>query len=89
MRIKLSVLVITSILLPLLTSCQTRSSASSTEVREAVKPLNDTAEALKRKFCEGQTPQEVPPEIYNVLDDFSKKYVRSNVDQWLGAGCEL
>ena len=49
----------------------------------------DTAEALKRKFCEGQTPQEVPREIYNVLDDFSKKYVRSNVDQWLGAGCEL
>lgn len=89
MRIKLWRLATIALLLPLLTSCQTRSSASSTEVREAVKPLEQTAEGMKAEFCRGQMPQEVPPEIYNVLDDFSKKYVRNNAQQWLDAGCKI
>ena len=76
-----------ALLLPLLTSCQTKSSASSTEVREAVKPLEDNAAALKLEFCRGQTPQEVLPEIYNTLDEFSRRYVRNNAQQWLDAGC--
>jgi len=76
-----------ALLLPLLTSCQTKSSASSTEVREAVKPLEDNAAALKLEFCRGQTPQEVSPEIYNTLDEFSRRYVRNNAQQWLDAGC--
>jgi hypothetical protein len=78
-----------AVLLPVLTSCQTKSNASLTEVREATKPLEDNAAALKLEFCRGQTPQEVPPEIYNVLDEFSRKYVRNNAQQWLDAGCRI
>lgn len=73
----------------LLTSCQTPTSAFSTEVAEAVKPLDRTAAEMKQAFCEGQLPQEVPPEIYNSLDDFSKRYISGNNDQWLGAGCRI
>jgi len=82
-------LVTTLLLLPLLTSCQTKSNAYSVEVREAVKPLEDNAAALKLEFCRGQTPQEVPPEVYNALDEFSRKYVRNNAQQWLDAGCQI
>jgi len=79
----------TLLLLPLLTSCQTKSKEYSIEVREAVKPLEDNAAALKLEFCRGQTPQEVPPEVYNSLDEFSRKYVRNNAQQWLEAGCQI
>jgi len=89
MQIRLLRLATIALLLPALTSCQTKSSASSTEVREATKPLEDNAAALKLEFCRGQTPQEVPPEIYNVLDEFSRKYVRNNAQQWLDAGCKI
>jgi len=82
-------LVTTLLLLPLLTSCQTKSNAYSVEVHEAVKPLEDNAAALKLEFCRGQTPQEVPPEVYNALDEFSRKYVRNNAQQWLDAGCQI
>jgi len=82
-------LAITAVLLPVLTSCQTKSNEYSIEVREAVKPLEDNAAALKLEFCRGQAPQEVPPEIYNVLDEFSRKYVRNNAQQWLDAGCSV
>jgi hypothetical protein len=78
-----------SILLPVLTSCQTKSNEYSVEIREAVKPLEDNAAALKLEFCRGQTPQEVPPEVYNSLDEFSRKYVRNNAQQWLDAGCRI
>jgi hypothetical protein len=54
-----------------------------------VKPLEDNASALKLEFCRGQTPQEVPPEVYNSLDEFSRKYVRNNAQQWLDAGCKV
>jgi hypothetical protein len=54
-----------------------------------VKPLEDNAAALKQEFCRGQTPQEVPPEVYNSLDEFSRKYVRNNAQQWLDAGCKI
>jgi hypothetical protein len=54
-----------------------------------VKPLEDNAAALKLEFCRGQTPQEVPPEVYNSLDEFSRKYVRNNAQQWLDAGCKV
>jgi hypothetical protein len=89
MRMQLLRLATIALLLPLLTSCQTKSSASSTEVREAVKPLEDNAAALKLEFCRGQAPQEVPPEIYNAMDEFSRKYVRNNAQQWLEAGCSI
>lgn len=89
MRMQLSRLATITLLLPLLTSCQTKSNAYSVEVREAVKPLEDNAAALKLEFCRGQTPQEVPPEIYNALDEFSRKYVRNNAQQWLDAGCQI
>ena len=89
MQIRLLRLATIALLLPLLTSCQTKSNAYSVEVREAIKPLEDNAAALKLEFCRGQTPQEVPPEIYNALDDFSRKYVRNNAQQWLDAGCKL
>lgn len=86
---KLSRLATISILLPVLTSCQTKSNGYSVEIREAVKPLEDNASALKLEFCRGQTPQEVPPEVYNSLDEFSRKYVRNNAQQWLDAGCKV
>lgn len=89
MQIQLWRLATIALLLPVLTSCQTKSNASSTEVREALKPLEDTSAALKIEFCRGQTPQEVPPEIYNALDEFSRKYVRNNTQQWLDAGCRI
>jgi hypothetical protein len=54
-----------------------------------VKPLNDTAENLKAEFCRGQEPAEVPQELYDTLDDWTKKYVRANTKQWLDAGCKV
>jgi len=78
-----------SVLLPVLTSCQTKFNEYSVEVREAIKPLEDNAVALKQEFCRGQAPQEVPPEVYNSLDEFSRKYVRNNAQQWLDAGCRI
>lgn len=78
-----------SILLPVLTSCQTQRSASSTDVFEAVKPLNDTSDETKKAFCDGQRPQEVPKEMYDMLDDFTKQYIRRNNNQFLAAGCTV
>jgi len=89
MRIKPLRLAIVSILLPILTACQTQKNGSSTDVFEAVKPLNETADELKKAFCAGQTPQEVPKEIYDTLDDFTKQYIRRNNNQFLEAGCKV
>jgi hypothetical protein len=70
-------------------SCQTTRNGSSTDVFEAVKPLNDTAAELKKEFCRGQQPPEVPKELFDTLDDFTKSYIRQNNRQFLDAGCKV
>lgn len=54
-----------------------------------MKPLDDTAAELKKEFCRGQEPVEVPAEIFDKLDAWSQSYVRKNVNQFLDAGCKV
>lgn len=87
MRTKLFVLAILALCIPLLTSCQTTSGASPSEIKEAVKPLEDQRVALLIEFCRGQKPQEITEAEYMEWPDAAKRYVTNNSQQWLSAGC--
>ena len=87
MRTKLFVLAILTFCIPLLTSCQTNSGASSSEIKEAVKPLEDQRVALLIEFCRGQRPQEITEAEYMEWPAAAKSYVTNNAAQFLAAGC--
>ena len=89
MRTKLFVLAILALIFPVLTSCQTPSRASSSEIKEAVKPLEDQRVALLIEFCRGQTPEQISRAEYDSWPDAAKSYVTNNAAQWLAAGCTI
>ena len=75
--------------IPALTACQTNSGASSSEIKEAVKPLDDTRVAILIEFCRGQAPQQISPAEYDTWPDAAKQYVTNNGAQFLAAGCKV
>lgn len=75
--------------IPLLMSCQSRLAASPSEIKEAVKPLEDTRVALLIEFCRGQTPQQISTAEYDSWPDEAKRYVTNNAAQYLAAGCKV
>lgn len=87
MRTPHLMLAIATCITPITTACQTRTSASPTEVKAAVREVEQDAAKLKKIFCEGQTPQEYTPEEYNSLPKFGQTYITNNQQQWLDAGC--
>ena len=89
MRTKLFVLAILTFCTQLLTACQTTSDASPSEIKEAVKPLEDQRVALLIEFCRGQRPQEITEAEYATWPDDAKRYVTNNGKQYLDAGCKV
>lgn len=87
MRTKLFALVILALIIPVLTSCQTPSRASSSEIKEAVKPLNDQRVALLIEFCRGQTPEQITRAEFDSWPQNARNYVTNNAAQFLAAGC--
>lgn len=71
----------------LLPSCQTSSRASPSEIKEAVKPLDDQRVALLIEFCRGQKPQQITAAEYDSWPDGAKAYVVANAQQWI-AQCD-
>lgn len=71
----------------LLPSCQTPSRASSSEIKEAIKPLDDQRVALLIEFCRGQTPEQISRAEYDSWPTAAKSYVTNNAAQWIAAGC--
>lgn len=88
MRIKLWRLATVALTIPLLTACQTPSRASSSEIKEAVKPIEDQRVALLIEFCRGQTPEQITRAEYDSWPDKAKAYVTNNAAQFLAAGCK-
>ena len=71
----------------LLPSCQTPSRGLASDVKEAVKPLEDQRVALLLEFCRGQKPEQITPAEYDTWPDGAKRYFTNNVAQFLAAGC--
>ena len=89
MPIKLLRLAIAASTIPLLMSCQTPTNASSSDVAQARREVDDLSRALKQEFCRGQYPMQVTPETYNALDAFSQRYITANNQQFIDAGCKV
>jgi len=68
-------------------SCQTKSGASSSEIKEAVRPVEDLRISLLIEFCRGQKPQQITKAEYDTWPDAAKSYVVSNAQQWI-AQCD-
>lgn len=81
-------LVIVALIFPVLTSCQTPSRASSSEIKEAIKPLDDQRVALLIEFCRGQTPEQISRAEYDSWPTAAKSYVTNNAAQFIAAGCK-
>lgn len=89
MRMQLLRLAIAATAFPLATACQTPSLPFYSEVKEAVKPVEDLSVGLKVEWCRGQIPQSIRPEEYDAWPEGAKDYATANVAQWLAAGCRL
>ena len=89
MRMQLLRLGTIALAFPLLMSCQTRSDASSSEIKDAVKPINELRVQLHLEFCRGQVPQQITREQYDLWPQDARDYVVANANQFLGAGCKV
>ena len=81
-------LAIIALIFPVLTSCQTPSRGLSSEIKEAVKPLEDQRVALLIEFCRGQTPEQITRAEFDSWPAAAKSYVTNNAAQFLAAGCK-
>ena len=70
-------------------SCQTKLDASSSEIKDAVKPIDQLRVQLHLEFCRGQTPQQITREQYDLWPQDARDYVVANANQFLGAGCKV
>ena len=86
MPMRLLRLAIVALIIPLSTACQTTTSGSSTDVREAIAVVDTTAADVKREVCRGQEPEGIDPAVYDSLPKAAQTYITNNVDQWL-KGC--
>ena len=89
MRMQLLRLAILALAFPTLTACETTSKASFSEVKDAVKPVEDLRIQLLIEFCRGQTPQSIGTAEFNAWPQAAKDYATANVAQWLEAGCRI
>lgn len=67
------------------TACQTRSSASSSEIKDAVKPVELVRAEVKAELCRGQTPERITREQYDAAPQWVRDYVVNNGAQWAAA----
>lgn len=87
MPTRLFAFVILALIIPVLTSCQTKLPGSSSEIKEAVKPLDDQRVALLIEFCRGQTPEQITRAEFDSWPQNARNYVTNNAAQFLAAGC--
>lgn len=89
MRMLLCRLAIIALIIPALTACETTSRASSSEIKQAIKPIEDQRVALLLEFCRGQSPEQITRAEYDTWPPAAKAYVTNNAAQFLAAGCTV
>lgn len=67
-------------------ACQTHSSPSSSEIRDAVKPIELVRAEVKAEVCRGQTPERITREQYDAAPQWVRDYIVNNGAQW-AEGC--
>lgn len=86
MRTKLLLLATAAITIQLLTACQTNSSPSASEIRDAVEPVEQTAARVKAEVCRGQTPEKIDAETYNSWPASAQQWFTNRLVQFK-TGC--
>lgn len=67
------------------TACHHTSGASSSEIKEAVKPIELIRVEVKAELCRGQMPERITREQYDAAPQWAKDYVVNNGNQWAAA----
>lgn len=67
------------------TACQSPRSGSSSEIKDAVKPVELVRAEVKAELCRGQTPERITREQYDAAPQWVRDYVVNNGAQWAAA----
>lgn len=66
-------------------ACQSTPSASSSEIRDAVKPIELVRAEVKAELCRGQMPERITREQYDAAPQWVRDYIVNNGNQWAAA----